>query len=206
MGFAAGVAFCTSREVMRAVLRVPTTYAEWSACLELFEAGGDDDAALHAMSSGSLSWTGGVAPMFARRISDVLNARLKRISDDMTRELRFGTDTSALARTMLDARKKLGQLNRLASLSVFAEELRQGLEQQIAHYAKTAQSSLEDSAKHDRSGQLANTIRQCSLLTFSAHTVAVSEHPSRNGTSAGPAPAPASVSASGFVRRRNILT
>ncbi|QYD69016.1 hypothetical protein KZJ38_01035 [Paraburkholderia edwinii] len=188
---------------MSAPLKVPTTYADWSECLDYFEAGIDDDAALSVMGSGTLSWTGGVAPLFARRVSAALDTRIKRIADELSRGIRLGADFNALARAMLDARKKLAQLYQLASLPVLAEELRGSLEQQLTQYAQTAQNSLEDSARHDRSGQLASTIRQCSLLNFKAHAAAIPQ-PTDVGTSSA-AHRPDAGRPSGPVRRRNIL-
>lgn len=179
-------------------MTAPTTYAEWSACLDVFEAGGDDDAALAAMRAGSLSWTGGVAPLFARRISATMDTRLKRIADDMSRALRFGGDTTVLSRVMLDARQKLASVYRLASLPNFAEELRVSLERQVTQYAETTQRSLEDSAKEDRSGRLASTIRHCSLVQFKSMEEATTS------TSVS-VPATNGYGAATVVRRRNIL-
>lgn len=183
--------------------KAPTTYAEWSVYLDIFEAGNDDDVALAAMRAGTLSWTGGVAPLFARRISEMLSTRLRRIGEDMSRSLRLAGDATALSRVMLDARQKLATVNRLAAIPVFADELRTSLEGQITQYAETAQRSLEDSAKHDRTGQLATTIRHCSLLQFKNVAVSVSEE---SGTFVSSFATESNRAAeSSPVRRRNIL-
>jgi hypothetical protein len=183
--------------------KAPTTYAEWSVYLDIFEAGNDDDAALAAMRTGTLSWTGGVAPLFARRISATLDTRLRRIGEDMSRSLRHGGDATVLSRVMLDARKKLATASRLTAIPFFADELRTSLERQITQYAETAQRSLEDSAKQDRSGQLATTIRQCSLLQFKNFAATEAEQP---GTPVSSCPTETNrTPGSGPVRRRNIL-
>jgi len=190
-------------------MKAPTTYAEWSACLDLFESRKDDDAAIAAMQLGTLSWTGGVAPLFARRVSATLDTRLKLIGDEMSRGLRLGGDTTTLSRAMLDARQKLAQVHRLAALPVFAEALRASLEKQIAQYAETAQQSLEDSASADRSGLLASTIRQCSLLLYrSVTSTAPLSSATTTATTATPAIGVSSAPGThtdGRVRRRNIL-
>jgi hypothetical protein len=183
--------------------KAPTTYAEWSAYLDMFEAGLDDDAALAAMRAGTLSWTGGVAPLFARRISATLDTRLRRIGEDMSRNLRLGGDVTVLSRVMLDARKKLASVNRLAAIPFFADELRTSLERQITQYAEMAQQSLEDSAKQDRSGHVATTIRQCSLLQFKNLAVAGAE---QSGTPVPSFPTETNRTPGlGSARRRNIL-
>jgi hypothetical protein len=147
-------------------MKAPKTYAEWSFCLDRFETGGHDIDAIAAMRDGTLSWQGGVAPLFAKRISEVLDTRLRTIADGLSRGLRLGGDTTVLARSMLDARQKLATLHCLATLEVFPGELRSSLEGQIEQYAQTAQKALEDSSKHDRSGELSGTIRNTSLLRY----------------------------------------
>jgi hypothetical protein len=190
-------------------MKIPTTYAEWSVCLDLFDIGTHDDEAIGAMNAGSLSWTGGVAPLFARRISETVDSRLKRIAEGMSRALRLGGDTTTLARAMLDARQKLATVHRLSTLPAFANELRESLHKQIMQYAQTAQQALEDSAKHDRSGQLASTIRNNSLLHYQATAAAIASAVAVAGESAH-AGAPGAflnngMSAASPQRRRNIL-
>ncbi len=185
-------------------MKTPVTYADWSICLDSFEAGTNDDEAIDAMSDGSLSWTGGVAPLFARRISETVDSRLKRIADGMSRALRLGGDTTTLARAMLDARQKLATVYRLAALPVFADELRESLQKQVGQYAQTAQQALEDSAKHDRSGRLASIIRNNSLLHYQA-TAAAATFADDNRALAVGAPSNNGNSAGSAHRRRNIL-
>ncbi|WP_109479684.1 hypothetical protein [Paraburkholderia sp. C35] len=187
-------------------MKIPTTYAEWSVCLDLFESGGSDDEAIEAMQTGSLSWTGGVAPLFARRTSETVDVRLKRIAEGMSRALHLGGDATTLARAMLDARQKLVSVYRFATLPVFADELRESLQKQVAQYAETAQKALEDSAKHDRSGQLASAVRNSSLLHFRG-SVAATEAPAGGPQAATPRTSTNNnTSVATQQRRRNILT
>ncbi|MFL9898012.1 hypothetical protein PQR71_07565 [Paraburkholderia fungorum] len=186
-------------------MKIPTTYAEWSICLDSFDIGTNDDDAIGAMSAGSLSWTGGVAPLFARRISETVDSRLKRIADGMSRALRLGGDTTTLARAMLDARQKLATVHRLTALPAFADELRESLHKQLMQYAQTAQQALEDSAKHDRSGQLASTIRNNSLLHYQATAAAAASVVEGARAGALGTPSNNGMSAASPQRRRNIL-
>ncbi|WP_420998238.1 hypothetical protein ACKI2N_023850 [Cupriavidus sp. 30B13] len=182
----------------------PHTYAEWSACLEAFGRGDSDEIALDAMRAGTLSWSGGVAPLFARRISEVLSLRLQRVADEMARALRAGHAGAghvALSRTLLDARRKLWVLSRLAQLPALPAEVRDSLQGQLRQYASQAQQSLEDSAQGDRSGQLASVIRHNALVRFD--TEPVPEPPPVAGAAA---PSPAGQPTGDPIRRRrNIL-
>ncbi|TXC79084.1 hypothetical protein [Paraburkholderia azotifigens] len=187
-------------------MKIPKTYAEWSVCLDVFEAGGNDDEAIEAMRAGSLSWTGGVAPLFARRTSETVDVRLKRIADGMSRALHLGGDATTLARAMLDARQKLVSVYQLAALPVFADELRESLQKQVAQYAETAQKALEDSAKHDRSGQLASTIRNSSLLHFRVSAAATEATGGGSQAAASRTSTNNNTSVATQQRRRNILT
>ncbi len=165
MGFIAGSPIRTTGEMTQRV-NPPTTYAEWSACLECFDQGRDDADILRLMKQGSLSWTSGVANMFSERISTTFNARLQRCADQLTRDLRTGTDELTLVRAMLGARRMLATLYQLAVVPSFPPLLRDHLLSELKAYATRSQQSLEDSAKHDRSGRLASIIRNNSLLRY----------------------------------------
>ncbi len=144
----------------------PTTYSEWSDCVEVFETGGQDDDVVLAMSRGTLNWNSGVAGLFSERISAAFNTRLKRCADRMERDFKSGGDETAVVRAMLDTRRTLTLLHRVATLPSFPEMLREHLSGEIRKYAERAQQSLEDSARHDRSGRLASLMRNNSLLRY----------------------------------------
>ncbi|MDR2688266.1 MAG: hypothetical protein LBB76_00730 [Azoarcus sp.] len=144
----------------------PVTYADWSACLDRFEAGGEDEAVMAAMSQGALAWGAGVAPLFAERIVHAFNVRLKRSAERMERDFQYARDETVLARALLDARRALALLNEMAALPTFPEDLRAHLHAEVRRHAERAQKSLEDSARQDRSGRLGNLVRQNTLLAF----------------------------------------
>lgn len=144
----------------------PTTYSEWSDCVDAFEGGEHDDDVVLAMSHGTLNWNSGVATLFSERISDAFNARLKRCADRMKRDFKTGGDETTVVRSLLDTRRTLTLLHRVAIIPSFPETLREHLAGEIRRYAERAQQSLEDSAKHDRSGRLASLMRNNSLLRY----------------------------------------
>lgn len=147
----------------------PVTYAEWSACLDLFEEGLNDAGAIAAMRAGQLGWSSGVAEKFAERIAAVVDTRLARCADRMTRELRSGGGEVTLVRALGDTRRTLGLLHVLAGLPVFPVMLRDHLTSSVKAYATRSQQSLEDSARQDRSGRTASIVRNNSLLRYEAH-------------------------------------
>lgn len=149
-------------------LAIPRTYVEWSACLERFETGLDDQATIAVMRQGTLSWSSGVAELFSERLSAMLSVRLQRCSDQMSRQLQSGADEVAVVRAMTNARHILANLSVLATLEAFPEVLTSHVSKELKLYAERTQKSLEDSAKSDRSGRLASLIRNNSLLHASA--------------------------------------
>lgn len=151
----------------------PTSYAEWSACVETFENGLNDDEIVLAMSKGTLSWTSGVASLFSERISKAFNTRLNRCADRMSRDFQFGGDETTVMLTTLDTRRTLALLHRVATIPAFPKMLQDHLSGEIRNYAERAQQSLEDSAKSDRSGRLASMIRNNSLLRYDTATCAL---------------------------------
>ena len=47
----------------------PSTYAQWSQCLDRLADGTQDEDCLEGMARGQLSWSGGVGPLFAQRVN-----------------------------------------------------------------------------------------------------------------------------------------
>jgi hypothetical protein len=175
----------------------PVSYAEWSACLDLFESGLDDTAALAAMQAGTLGWTSGVAERFAERIAGVFNQRLSRCADRMARELRLGSDEVTLVRSMGETRRTLGLLHAVAHVATFPPVLQQHLSSSVKTYAARTQQSLEDSARQDRSGRIGSTVRNNSVLRYEEQAGPAAADPSNPARQAPPA-LPGT-------RRRNIL-
>lgn len=147
-------------------MKAPTSYFEWSACIEALETGLNDEQVIQAMAQGNLSWTSGVANLFSERIGVAFNTRLQRCADRMTRDLSHGSDETSLVRALLDTRRSLSLLHRAAGIPAFPQMLREHLHTEVKRYAERAQRSLEDSAKHDRSGRLVSLIRHNNLLAY----------------------------------------
>lgn len=147
-------------------ISAPKIYAEWSVCLEIFEAGGRDEEVIQAMSKGQLAWINGVGNLFSERINGVFNTRLQRCAERMDRDFKAARDETPIVRALLDTRRTLALLHRVAKLPSFPTLLQDHLVTEVRDYAKRTQSSLEDSAKQDRSGRLASLIRNNTLLRY----------------------------------------
>ncbi|MDR1889298.1 MAG: hypothetical protein LBQ81_07990 [Zoogloeaceae bacterium] len=156
---------------MSVPISVPATYAEWSACLDILEAGGQDDEVIQAMSQGQLAWVNGVANLFSERVHGVFNTRLQRCAERMDRDFKAARDDTPIVRALLDTRRTLALLHKVAKLPSFHRMLQDHLAAEVRDYAKRAQNSLEDSAKQDRSGRLSSLIRNNPLLRYEENTV-----------------------------------
>ena len=139
----------------------PATYAEWAACCDrLLNTDADDDI-LAAMEGGHLEWTSGVAERITRRIYEVFDHKLKALAEEFHRDAAHshGHET-LLANSLLDIRKKLVPLARLAAMPAFPEVVRQSLKQSLLQFVERTQASLESSARTDRTGRLLDIVRR----------------------------------------------
>lgn len=178
--------------MMQGVIPAPHSYIEWSNCLDLLERGLEDAATLDAMEQGKLEWTAGLAELFSERVSATLSVRLNRCADQLSRQLRAGADEVTLVRALLNTRSILVELKRIGQLTSLPDMLRSHLLGELDKYAQRTQSSLEDSAKSDRSGRLASLVKHNSLLSYKAQPAAPISPLAHAATPSG--------------RRRNILT
>jgi len=160
-------------------VKPPTTYAEWAACCDLLLAGQSDEEILTAMQTGHLEWTSGVAERITRRVHEVFDVRLKAVGDKFQRDVNHarGHET-LLANALLDIRKGLIPVGRLAALPAWPDMVKQSLQQSLQHFVERSQTSLESSARSDRTGRMLDLLRR--------NRVCVPEIPSLLGEDAPP--------------------
>lgn len=187
-----------------ALIEPPRSYAQWSACLDRLSEGVCDEACLDAMRAGDLTASGGVVTLFSQRLVDEFNARLTRCSEHLTRDLRLGGEESLIVRAILNARKQLTFLHRLAQVENFPVTLRTHLADEVRRFAQRAQQSLEDSAKADRSGRLPILLRNNPLVRYDTAVPGASAPAAAMPGMAASAPAQPSITQAG-ARRRNII-
>jgi hypothetical protein len=138
----------------------PVTYAEWAVCCDRLLKDDCDDETLAAMELGRLDWTSGVAERITKRLHEVFDSRLKSLAQRFQREIDQSSKHETLLRNaLLGLRKSLLPLARLSKLPILPERVAQSLKQSLQEYATRTQSSLEASAKDDRSNRLLNIIQ-----------------------------------------------
>lgn len=145
----------------------PKTYSEWVAVLDMLKAKSDDEAVLSAMQTGTIEWQSGVAERFAKKLIDVINYRMNSATDRFQKEMsRSNGQERAIVQALLALRKELCFLSKAINLPAIPEKDRQQYYQLIISQANSVQSSLEDSAKKDRSGKLASIVRNNRINAF----------------------------------------
>ncbi len=138
----------------------PHTYAEWVAVLDMLKNKTDDEAVLQAMKGGTVQWQAGVAERFSKKLIDTVNSRMNAASDKFQKDLnRSAGQERALVQALLSLRKELRFLHEVMNLPALPEKDRQHYCDLVVSHANSIQSSLEDSAKKDRTGKLASILR-----------------------------------------------
>lgn len=145
----------------------PKVYAEWVAVLDMLKAKTDDEAVLTAMQQGTIEWQSGVAERFATRLIDVINFRMDSASDKFQKEIgRAYGQERAIVQALLALRKEMCFLSKAINLPAIPQKDRQHYYQLVIDQANSMQTSLEDSAKKDRSGKLASIVRNHKINAF----------------------------------------
>ena len=149
------------------MITTPHTYAEWATVLDQFQRKTDDEAVLRAMKSGTLNWQTGVAERFAQRLVDAVNARMDAASDKFQLDMRRSNgQESGLVRALLALRKEMAFLAQAIDLPVIPEKDRRQYVRLVRDQADRMQSSLEESARKERSGRLASIVRNHRVNSF----------------------------------------
>lgn len=145
----------------------PETYAEWAAVLDILKNKTDDEAVLSAMQQGTIEWQSGVAERFAKKLLDVINYRMNSAVDKFQKEMgRAYGQEGAIVQALLTLRKEMCFLSKAINIPAIPEDERQQYCQLVISQADSMQSSLEDSARKDRSGKLASIVRNNRINAF----------------------------------------
>lgn len=145
----------------------PRTYSEWVTVLDMLESRTDDEAVLEAMLNGTIEWQTGIAERFARKLVDTINSRMNAATDRFQKEMsRSMGQESVIVRALLSLRKEMSFLAKAISLPAIPEKDRQQYRKLVIEQADKIQASLEDSARHDRTGKLASIVRNNRVNSF----------------------------------------
>ncbi|MEG0200802.1 MAG: hypothetical protein RR718_08625 [Comamonas sp.] len=104
--------------------------------------------------------------MFVERISHEVQRRLGICATRLTRDLQMGAQEVVMVRAIVQARQQLDFVHRLCHLPALPETTRQQLAAEVAKFAQRSQSSLQDSAKADRSGRLEVLLKNNPLTRY----------------------------------------
>lgn len=145
----------------------PKTYFDWVTVLDMLKAKSDDEIVLSAMQRGTIEWQPGVAERFTRKLIDVINYRMNAATDKFQKEMsRSNGQERAIVQALLALRKEFCFLSKAINLPAIPEKDRKQYYQLVISQADSVQSSLEDSAKKDRSGKLASIVRNNKVNAF----------------------------------------
>lgn len=144
----------------------PSYYSEWIQLFyQLKELGQEDEKIISALEKGRLEWTPGVADKIVNCAYDVIEFKLKHATRLFQQELDHSRgEEAAIISAIINARYRFDLLYRLCGLSIFPEEIKESLINVVSKYVGDSQEALLESARHDRTGQLAYMIRHNSLI------------------------------------------
>ena len=149
------------------VIKPPRIYSEWVEVLDLLKAKTDDSAVLQALQQGTIEWQSGVAERFAKKLTDSINARMDAASDKFQRDLNYARgQENQIVQALLTLRKEMSFLSHAINLPAIPENDRTQYYQLVRKQADNMQSSLEDSAKKDRTGKMSSIVRNHKVNAF----------------------------------------
>lgn len=145
----------------------PRIYGDWVEIMDIIKSKINDADALKAMQAGKLEWQLGVSERFTKNFSEMLNYRMNKAITAFEKEssLLRGQE-SGLVRVLLALRKEFSYLVKLTDITAIPQEYRLQFTAIVVNQADKVQASLEASAKNDRSGKLANIIKNNKVNNF----------------------------------------
>ena len=149
------------------MITTPHTYSEWVTVLTVLKNKTDDEEVIKKMKAGTVEWQSGVAERFSKRLIDAVNTRMNAASDKFQIDLsRAHGQEGAIVQAILALRKEMAFLAEAINLPALPDKERQYYLNLVLEQANNMQKSLEDSAKHDRSGKLSSSVRNHKVNTF----------------------------------------
>jgi len=138
----------------------PKTYSEWVETFDILKAKTNDDAVLQALHGGTIEWQSGVAERFAKKLTDTVNARMNAAADKFQKDMNNARGHEGhIVQALITLRKEMSFLSQAINLPAIPEKDRCRYHQLVLKQADKMQTSLEDSAKIDRTGKMASIVR-----------------------------------------------
>lgn len=144
-------------------MKIPVNYLEWCELFDEITQNPRDDSYIETVSKGVISWTSGVAERFVQIASAMIRKRVNAAHDTYQRQMKNARGVSSnITNALASLSKEYRYVYRLAKALPIPEEYRQQIVKSVVDQANQTQSSLEESAKADRTGHL-------SLIVKNAH-------------------------------------
>jgi hypothetical protein len=138
----------------------PKIYIEWVNILNLLKERKNNEEILEKMENGKLEWQDGVAQRFVDKLTQVINYRIKIATDKFSQDLSRGTRNERVTvQSLIALKKEFLFCSRICKIRILPDEIQKKLYELIADQAKNIQTSLENSAKNDRTGKLLSIVR-----------------------------------------------
>lgn len=149
------------------MISAPHTYSEWVKVISILKDKSNDTDVLPAMKAGTIEWQSGVAERFSQKLIEAINSRMNLASDKFQLSLsRARGQEGAIIQAILALRKEMAFLARAIDLPALPDKDRQHYFNLVIEQANKMQSSLEDSAKNDRSGKMSSIVRNHKVNIF----------------------------------------
>jgi len=144
----------------------PNYYSDWMHLLhQLKDLGQENEKIIGVLEKGSLEWTSGVADKIVDLTLEVIEFKLKNTTRQFQQELDHSRgEEAAIISAIINARYRFDLIYRLCRFAIFPNEVKEALTNVVSKYVGDSQEALLESAKYDRTGQLAYTIRHNSLI------------------------------------------
>jgi hypothetical protein len=138
----------------------PKIYIEWVNILNLLKERKNNEEILEKMENGKLEWQDGVAQRFVDKLTQVINYRIKIATDKFSQDLSRGTRNERVTvQSLIALKKEFLFCSRICKIRILPDEIQKKLYELITDQAKNIQTSLENSAKNDRTGKLLSIVR-----------------------------------------------
>lgn len=149
-------------------MKAPATYYEWVPVFEELKRCSRNAEIIDILHRGTLSWQSGVAQRFSDKLVEAVNYRLNAANDTFSRNMAHASDERAIIQSLHTLRKEIEFLYQAVNIPAVPENYRIQYMDMIKKQADTFQSSLEKSAKSDRTGKLGYLIRNNKVNHFKA--------------------------------------
>jgi len=138
-----------------------STYSDWSKIfdeIDTWEIGHVDENLMTSIENGKIEWLDGVAQRMTLRLTELINKRSNKLNAFYNKRLQASYNAFDISNLLITFRKELVFLKRISNIPILPDELKKNLTSEIISYANKTQKALEDSVKHDLSGEVKRVI------------------------------------------------